>query len=64
MLDWLFYRQNSNKIKTASNNVIIAELVESIVHGLKFISRLISENIFYVEFRQKECTNIKTIFFK
>ena len=64
MLDWLFYRQNSTKTKTASNNAIIAELVGSIVHGLKFISRLISENIFYVELRQKECTNIKSIFFK
>ena len=30
----------------ASNNVINTELVESIAHGLKFISRLMPENIF------------------
>ena len=49
--------------KMASNNVINTELVGSIVCGLKVISRLISENIFYLVFRQKECTNIiKSIF--
>ena len=49
----------------ASNNVINTELVESIAHGLKFISRLMPENIFYVDVRKKECTNIiKSIFFK
>ena len=49
----------------ASNNVINTELVESIACGLKFISRLMPENIFYVDFRKKECTNIiKSIFFK
>ena len=32
----------------ASNNVINTELVESIARGLKFISRLMPENIFYV----------------
>ena len=49
----------------AFNNVINTELVGSIVHGLKFISRLMPENIFYVDFRQKECTNIiKSILFK
>ena len=48
----------------ASNNVINTELVGSIVCGLKVISRLMSENILYVDFRQKECTNIKSIFFK
>ena len=40
----------------ASNNAINTELVGSIVRGLKFISRLMPENIFYVDFRQKECT--------
>ena len=30
----------------ASNNVINTELVESIARGLKFISRLVLENIF------------------
>ena len=49
----------------ASNNVINTELVESIARGLKFINRLMPENIFYVDFRKKECTNIiKSIFFK
>ena len=49
----------------ASNNVINTELVESIVRGLKFISRLMTENIYYVDFKQKECTNIiKSILFK
>ena len=49
----------------ASNNVINTELVESIAHGLKFISRLIPEIIFYVDFRKNECTNIiKSLFFK
>ena len=49
----------------ASNNVINTELVGSIVRGLKFISRLMPENIFYVDFRKKECSNIiKNIFFK
>ena len=42
----------------ASNNVINTELVECIVRGLKFISRLMPENIFYVDFKQKECINI------
>ena len=42
----------------ASNNVINTELVGSIVRGLKFISRLMPENIFYVDFKQKECINI------
>ena len=47
------------------NNVINTELVETIVCGLKFISRLMPENIFYVNSKQKECTNItKSIFFK
>ena len=65
MLDWLFYWQNSNKTKMASNNVINTELVGSIACGLKFISRLMPENIFYVDFRQKECTNIiKGMFFE
>ena len=64
MLGWgknrlkLFYWQNSNKTKMASNNVINTELVERIVRGLKFISRLMTENIYYVDFKQKECTNI------
>ena len=49
----------------ASNNVINTELVERIVRGLKFISRLMTENIYHVDFKQKECTNIiKSIFFK
>ena len=49
----------------ASNNVRNTELVESIAGGLKFISRLMAENIFYVDFRKKECTNIiRSIFFK
>ena len=39
----------------ASNNVINTELVASIPRGLKFISRLMPENIFYVDFRKKEC---------
>ena len=61
----LFYWQNSNKTKMASNNVINTELVGSIVGGLKFISSLMPENVFYVDFMQKECTNIiKSIFFK
>ena len=51
----------------ASNNLaskwLLTELVESIACGLKFISRLMPENIFYVDFRKKECTNIKSIFF-
>ena len=46
MLDWLFYRQNPSKTKMASNNVINTELVGSIVYGLKFISRLMPENVF------------------
>ena len=46
----------------ASNNVINTELVESIVRGLKFISRLMPENIFYVNFKQKECYYQKYIF--
>ena len=49
----------------ASNNVINTELVGSIACGLKFISRLMPENTFYVDFRKKECTNIiKSTFFK
>ena len=49
----------------ASNNVINTELVGNIVGGLKFISSLMPENIFHVDFMQKECTNIiKSIFFK
>ena len=49
----------------ASNNVINTELVGSIVRGLKLISRLMPENIFYVDFKKRECTNIiKSIFFK
>ena len=49
----------------ASNNVINKELVGSVVRGLKFISRLMPENIFYVDFKQKQCTNIiKSLFFK
>ena len=38
----------------ASNSVINTDLVGSIVHGLKFISRLMPQNIFYVDFRKKE----------
>ena len=49
----------------ASNSVINTDLVESIVRGLKLISTLMPENIFYVDFRKKEYTNIiKSIFFK
>ena len=49
----------------ASNNAICTELVESIVYGLKCISRLIPENIFHEDFRKKEYTNItKSIFFQ
>ena len=49
----------------ASNSVINTELVGSKVRGLKFISRLMPENIFYVDFWKKEFTNIiKSIFFK
>ena len=49
----------------ASNSVINTELVGSKVHGLKFISKLMPENNFYVDFRKKECTNIiKSIGFK
>ena len=49
----------------ASNNVINTELVGSLVCGLKFIGRLMPENIFYLDFRQKECTIIiKSIIFK
>ena len=51
-------------MKMASKNAINTELVERIVYGLKFISRLMTENIFYVDFRDKECTNIRSIFFK
>ena len=40
----------------ASNNVINIELVGSIVCSLNVISRLMPENIFYVDFSQKECT--------
>ena len=47
----------------ASNNVINTELVGSIACGLK--CRLMAENIFYVDFRKKEFSNIiKSIFFK
>ena len=49
----------------ASNSVINTEFVGSIVHGLKFISRLMPQNIFYVDFGKKECANIiKSTFFK
>ena len=48
----------------ASNNVINTELAGNIARGLKFMSRLMPENIFYVDFRKKECSNIKSIFFK
>ena len=49
----------------ASNSVMNTELVESIACGLKFISSLMPENIFYVDFRKKEFTKvIKSIFFK
>ena len=49
----------------ASNSAINTELVGSKVCGLKFISRLMPENIFYVDSKKKECANIiKSIFFK
>ena len=49
----------------ASNSVMNTELVGSIVHGIKFISRLMAQNIFHVDFRKKECANIiKSILFK
>ena len=48
----------------ASNNMIKTELTGSSFR-LKIQQWAMSENIFYVEFRQKECTNIiKVMFFK
>ena len=50
---------------TSNNTIINTELVESIVYCLKPISRLMPKKIFYMDFRQKEYTNIiKSIFFK
>ena len=49
----------------ASNNAINTELVGSIVNGLKSLNMYVMpENILYVDFRQKEYTNIiKSMFF-
>ena len=49
----------------ASNNAINTELVGSIVNGLKSLNMYVMpENIFYVDFRQMEYTNIiKSMFF-
>ena len=46
----------------SKHRVINTELVGSIVGGLKFISSLMPENIFYVDFMQKSLHYQKFIF--
>ena len=65
MLDWLFYWQLSNKIKMASSNVLNTELVGSSLMALNLTVEVMPENVFYVDFRQKEYSNIiKAMFFE
>ena len=65
MLDWLFYWQHSNKIKMASSNVLNTELVGSSLMALNLTVGVMPENVFYVDFRQKEYSNIiKAMFFE
>ena len=61
-MDWLFYWQNPSKTKMASNNVINTELVGSIVYGLKFISRLMPENVFMWTSGQRNVLTSKVYF--
>ena len=46
VLHWFFYWQNPSKTKMASNKLINTVGWKYIVYGLKFISRLMPENVF------------------
>ena len=47
----------------ASNSVINTELVGSKVCGLKFITRLMPENIFYVDSKKKNVLTLSKVYF-
>ena len=47
--------------KMASNNTINTELVGSIVYGLKFISRMMPENIFYVDLGKRNVLTLSKV---
>ena len=59
----LFYWQNSNKTKMASNNVITQSYGWDIVCDLKFISRLMPENIFMWTLGKKNILTLSKVYF-